>query len=123
MISVPVIIHSKILGLIAWHYYDRTVRFIQSVPKQDYAATEPWAMECRKELATIHLHPVQPSPSRPLDIVEEEEEFFRGSASLKALRIQLRSHSSMSTSLEITSAASHQGMFPVIDSAKRVAKM
>ena len=104
MISVPVVIHSKILGLIAWHYYDRTVRFIQSVPKHDYAASEPWAMECRKELATIHLHPVQPSPSRPLDIVEEEEEFFRGSASLKALRIQLRSHSSMSTSLLHTPA-------------------
>jgi hypothetical protein len=56
-------------------------------------------MECRKELATIHLQPVQPSQSRPLDIVEEEEEFFRGSASLKAPRIQLRPHSSMSASL------------------------
>jgi hypothetical protein len=41
MISVPAVIHSKILGLIAWHYYDRTARFIQSVPKHDYAADEP----------------------------------------------------------------------------------
>jgi hypothetical protein len=46
MISVPAVIHFKILGLIAWHYYDCTVRFIQSVPKIDYAADEPWAMEC-----------------------------------------------------------------------------
>jgi hypothetical protein len=101
MISVPAVIHSKILGLLAWHYYDKTVRFIQSVPKRDFAADGPWAMECRKELATIHLQPVQPShwQSRPLDIVEEEEELFRGSASLKALRIQLRPHSSMSASL------------------------
>ncbi len=33
MISVPAVIHFKILGLIAWHYYDCTVRFIQSVQK------------------------------------------------------------------------------------------
>jgi hypothetical protein len=54
MISVPAVIHLNILGLLAWHYYDKTVRFIQSVPKRDYAADEPWAMECRKELATGH---------------------------------------------------------------------
>jgi hypothetical protein len=96
MISVPAVIHSK---MIAWHYYDRTARFVQSVPKHDYAGEEPWAMECRKELATIHLQPVQPAPSRPLDIIVEEEEFFRGSASLRALRIQLRPQSSMSASL------------------------
>jgi hypothetical protein len=40
MISVPAIIHVKVLGLLAWHYYDRAVRFkfIQSAPKRDYAA-------------------------------------------------------------------------------------
>jgi hypothetical protein len=64
MISVPAVTHLKVLGLLAWHYYDslmidRTVRFIQSAPKRDYAADEPWAMECRKELATIQLQPKQ----------------------------------------------------------------
>ena len=99
MISVPAVIHFKILGLIAWHYYDRTVRFIQSVPKRDYAADEPWAMECRKELETTQLQRRPSPPSRPLEIIEAEEEFFRGSSSLRALRVQLRPHSSMSASL------------------------
>jgi hypothetical protein len=99
MISVPAVIHLKVLGLIAWHYYDRTVRFIQSVPKRDYAADGPWAMECRKELETTQLQQKPSSSSRPLEIIEAEEEFLRGCSSLKALRVQLRPHSSMSASL------------------------
>ena len=71
MISVPAVIHLKLLGLLAWHYYDRTARFIQSVPKHDYAADEPWAMECRKELATIQLQQNQSPLPRPQEIVEE----------------------------------------------------
>ena len=67
MISVPAVIHFKILGLIAWHYYDCTVRFIQSVPKIDYAAGEPWAMECCRELAGVQLQPTRPSESMSLD--------------------------------------------------------
>jgi len=85
--------------LLAWHYYDKTVRFIQSVRKCDYSADEPWAMECRKELATIQFQQPLTSQSRPTEVAEEEEEFFRGSASLRALRVQLRPHSSMSASL------------------------
>ena len=99
MISVPAVIHLKVLGLLAWHYYDKTVRFIQSVRKCDYSADEPWAMECRKELATIQFQQPLTSQSRPTEVAEEEEEFFRGSASLRALRVQLRPHSSMSASL------------------------
>ena len=113
MISVPAVIHFKILGLIAWHYYDRTVRFIQSVPKRDYAADEPWAMECRKELETTQLQRRPSPPSRPLEIIEAEEEFFRGSSSLRPgalrLRVQLRPHSSMRASLLLT----HVGWMPV----------
>ena len=55
MISVPAVIHFKLLSLIAWHHYDSTVRLIQSVPRLDYSASEPWAMECRRELATVQL--------------------------------------------------------------------
>jgi hypothetical protein len=77
MISVPAVIHFKILGLIAWHYYDCTVRFIQSVPKIDYAAGEPWAMECCRELAGVQLQPTRPLESVSLDTADKEEELFR----------------------------------------------
>ena len=104
MISVPAVIHLKILGLIAWHYYDCTVRFIQSVPKIDYAAGEPWAMECCGELAGVQLRPTRPSESVSLDTADKEGEFFRVSPSLKALRYHLRQHSGLSASLLHTPA-------------------
>ncbi len=85
MISVPAVIHLKILSLLAWHYYDCTVRFIQSAPKIDYAAGEPWAMECCRELAGVQLQPTRPSESVSLDTADKEGEFFRDSPSLKAL--------------------------------------
>jgi hypothetical protein len=65
MISVPAVIHFKILSLLAWHYYDCTVRFIQSVPKHDYAASEPWAMECRREVATARVQLQNKQSSQP----------------------------------------------------------
>jgi hypothetical protein len=104
MISVPAVIHFKILGLIAWHYYDCTVRFIQSVPKIDYAAGEPWAMECCRELAGVQLQPTRPSESMSLDTADKEEELLRVSPSLKALRYHLRQHSGLSASLLHTPA-------------------
>jgi hypothetical protein len=105
MISVPAVIHFKILtgSLLAWHSHDRTVRFIrlgvQSVPKHDYAASEPWAMECRRELAGVQLQTKRPSESMSLEAADMEAEFFRGSPSLKALRFHLRPHSGLSASL------------------------
>ena len=99
MISVPAVIHFKLLSLIAWHHYDSTVRLIQSVPRLDYSASEPWAMECRRELATVQLRAAPQPPSRPQEVAEREEEFFSGSPSLKALKIQLRPHCGLSTSL------------------------
>ena len=99
MISVPAVIHFKLLSLIAWHHYDSTVRLIQSVPRLDYSASEPWAMECRRELATVQLRAAPQPPSRPQEVAEREEEFFSGSPSLKALKIQLRPHCGLGTSL------------------------
>ena len=99
MISIPAVIHFKILSLIAWHYYDRTIRFIQSVPRLDYAASEPWAMECRRELSMVELRSTQPSQPTSQEAVEEEEKFFRGSPNLKAPEVQLRSHSGLSAAL------------------------
>ncbi len=99
MISIPAVIHFKLLSLIAWHHYGSTVRLIQSVPKVDYAASEPWAMECRQELATVQLRARPPPPSESQEAVDLEEEFFKGSPSLKALKIQLRQHCGLSTSL------------------------
>jgi hypothetical protein len=93
MISVPAVIHFKILSLLAWHYYDCTVRFIQSVPKIDYAAGEPWAMECCKELAGVQLQTTRPSESVSLDTADKAEKFFRDSPSLKALRYHFLQHS------------------------------
>ena len=104
MISIPAVIHFKILSLLAWHYYDCTVRFIQSVPKIDYAADEPWAMECCRELAGVQLQPTRPSESVSLDTADKEEEFFRKSPSLKALRYCLQQHSGLSASLLHTPA-------------------
>ena len=99
MISIPAVIHFKILSLIAWHHYDSTIRFIQSVPRLDYAASEPWAMECRRELMTVELRAKQPTQSQSQEVVEAAEEFFRGSPNLKALKVQLRSHSGVSAEL------------------------
>jgi len=99
MISVPAVIHFKLLSLIAWHYYDRTVRLIQSVPRLDYAASEPWAMECRRELEAVQLRPAPSSQLLPQELVEQKEEFFRHSPNLKALKMQLRPHSGLSASL------------------------
>ena len=99
MISIPAVIHFKILSLLAWHYYDSTVRFIQSVPKHDYAASEPWAMECRKELMLVQLQKRQSPQQTPPEVADKEEEFFRGSPSLKTLKYHLRSHSGLSASL------------------------
>ncbi len=104
MISVPAVIHFKILSLLAWRYYDCTVRFIQSVPKIDYAAGEPWAMECRREMEGVQLQPTRPSESMSLDTADKAEEFFRDSPSLRALRYHLRQHSGLSASLLHTPA-------------------
>ena len=98
-ISVPAAIHFKILSLIAWHYYDNTTRFIQSVPRLDYAASENWAMECRRELLTVELRPKLSLQPQLQEAREEEGEFFRGSPNLKALKVQLRLHSGMSAEL------------------------
>ena len=95
MISVPAVIHFKLLSLIAWHHYDSTVRFIQSVPRLDYAASEPWAMECRRELAMVQLRTTPSLQPMPQEVAGKEEEFFRGSPNLKALKIQLRPHSGL----------------------------
>jgi len=88
MISIPAVIHFKILSLIAWHYYNSTIRFIQSVPRVDYAASETWAMECRRELSTVELRPKQPLQPQLQERREKEEEFFQGSPNLKALVAQ-----------------------------------
>jgi len=103
MISIPAVIHFKILSLIAWHYYNNTIRFIQSVPRVDYAASETWAMECRRELSMVELRPKQPLQPQLPERREKEEEFFQGSPNLKALKVQLRLHSGMSTELLHTS--------------------
>jgi hypothetical protein len=104
MISIPAVIHFKILSLLAWHYYDCTIRFIQSVPKIEYAASEPWAMECRRELAGVQLQTTRPSESMSLEAADREEEFFRETPALKALKYHLRQHSGLSASLLHTPA-------------------
>jgi hypothetical protein len=55
LISVPVVLHTKIPSLISWHYKNLTAKLITSVPPSNPAATEPWAMACIEALSPIQL--------------------------------------------------------------------
>jgi hypothetical protein len=53
LISVPVVLHNKILSLISWHYKNLTAKLITGVPPSNPADTEPWAMACIEALGAI----------------------------------------------------------------------
>ena len=55
LISVPVVLHAKILSLISWHYKNFTAKLITGVPPSNPADTEPWAMACIEALSVIQM--------------------------------------------------------------------
>ncbi len=58
LISFPVVLHTKILSLISWHYKNLTAKLITGVPPSNPADTESWAMACIEALGAIQLKSV-----------------------------------------------------------------
>ena len=99
LISVPVVLHTKLLSLIGWHYKNCTAQLITSVPPYNPADTEPWAMACIEALGAI---PIKPSESRQQAgqaTHQRVDGLIAKHPTLGQIQAELRPHSGLSTEL------------------------
>ena len=101
LISVPVVLHTKPLSLIAWHYRNSTAtaRLITGVPPCNYAATEPWAMACMEALGIIQLKPNESKQTAGQVNHQQAEQLIDSFSALGQIQAELRPHSGFSTEL------------------------
>jgi hypothetical protein len=99
LISVPVVLHSKILSLIGWHYKNLTAKLITGVPPSNPADTEPWAMACIEALSAMQLKRGGTGPKTGQAHHQRAERLIDEHPALGQIQAELRPHSGFSTEL------------------------
>jgi len=108
LISVPMVLHSKLLSLIGWHYKNLTAMLITSVPPGNPADKEPWAMACVEALDAIQLRPREDRQAASHGTQPQVERLTGLHPTLGRLRPQLLPHSGFSSELLRTSQGCQQ---------------
>ena len=99
LISVPVVLHAKLLSLIGWHYKNFTAMLITGVPPGNPADTEPWAMACVEALGAIQLRQSEDRQAASQGGSHQGARHIDLNPALGQLQTQLLPHSGFSTEL------------------------